>query len=361
MKKILIVGAGPVGCYLAHLLKRQAPFLKVSLIEEHPSSGEPLHCAGLVSRSVFDEAQIKFSEDSIINWIDSAQIYLNGDTFQIMKKEVAIVLDRKKFDHNLSKNLDINYSTRFFSIKKDKNGYIAITDKGDIYADIIIGADGANSLLRKTINFQDNVQYYSAAQVRLETDNIKRHQVKVYLKKPFFAWVIPETENICRIGIIGNNPYQSLIEFLKEINLQGRILEKFGGILPLGFCQTQKDNLALVGDAACQVKPLTHGGIYYGMRCAEVLCDCIVRGEIHNYESIWRSKFGKEIEMGLKVKRLYEDLDEGGLYNIFKFLKKNKNILEKFGSFDRHSAIILKLIHMRKFQQLLGTLLLRLI
>lgn len=359
--RVLIVGAGPVGCYLAQLLRAKNRAFKLTVIEEHPCSGLPLHCAGLVGGSIFKEASLKLPESAIINHIDEAQFILDGESFQVHKKKVALVLDRKRFDAELSRQVDVIYNARFLGVEKENGEYLALTEKGEIPADIIIGADGGNSSVRKLINTDKTIKFYYGAQVRLAVSGVKEHTVKVYLKKPFFAWLIPESSGVVRVGVIGRNPHYELTEFLKEIRLEGEILEKFGGFMPLGLCQTQKDNIALVGDAACQVKPLSHGGIYYGLRCAELLANCITRGRLCDYEKQWMSKFGREIEIGLKAKRLYEELDEESLKTIFKLLKNNRSIIEQFVNFDWHSEIISKLLSLGRAQRLLGRLLLKLI
>lgn len=359
--KILIVGAGPIGCYLAHLLTQKNKNFDITVIEEHACSGQPVHCSGLVSQSLFSKARFKLPQDAIVNSIDGAQIHLDGDSFQIKKKAVAFVLERRMFDYLLSQNINVVYDSRFLGIEKGKNQYIVLTEKGDFSADIVIGADGANSNVRKVIDSEENVKYYTGAQARVKTENFKRHLVGVYLKRPFFAWAIPESDDIVRVGLIAKNPYSQLLKLLKELKIEGQVLEKFGGILPLGTCLTAKDNIALVGDAACQVKPLTHGGLYFGMRCAEILCDCIVNNRLNLYEKRWRSKFGSEIEFGLKIKRLYEELDDENLSKVFKLLKNNRGILERFADFDGHSDIILRLVKMDGAQKILGRLLLKLI
>ncbi|MDD2751657.1 MAG: NAD(P)/FAD-dependent oxidoreductase [Candidatus Omnitrophica bacterium] len=359
--KILIIGAGPIGCYLAHLLKQKDKTLNVTVIEEHASSGQPLHCTGLVSESLFSRARFNLPRDAVINYIDGAQINLNGDFFQIKKKRVAIVLDRRMFDYLLSQNIEVVYNNRFLGLEKAKNKYIVLTEKGDLSADLIIGADGANSGVRKIIDSEEDIKYYFGAQARIKTSAVKQHIVQVFMKKPYFAWLVPETDEIVRVGLIGQNPHSELLKFIKEIKIEGQILEKFGGILPLGNCLTQKDNIALVGDAACQIKPLTHGGIYYGLSCAEILCDCIVNHRLNLYERYWRKKIGEDIAIGLKIKRLYEELDEESLAKIFKLLKHNRAILEKFADFDRHSDIILRLFRLKGVQGILEKLLFKFI
>ncbi|MDD4900177.1 MAG: NAD(P)/FAD-dependent oxidoreductase [Candidatus Omnitrophica bacterium] len=359
--KILIIGAGPVGCYLAHLLKQKDKTLGVTIIEEHSSSGQPLHCTGLVSDSLFSRTFFSLPRAAVINYIDGAQFHLNGDSFQIKKKRVAIVLDRRMFDYLLSQNIDVVYNNRFLGLEKSKNKYIVLTEKGDLSADLIIGADGANSSVRKIIDDEQDIKYYFGAQARIKTRAVKQHIAQVFMKKPYFSWLVPESEEIIRVGLIGQNPHSELLKFIKELKIEGQILEKFGGIMPLGSCLSQKDNIALVGDAACQIKPLTHGGIYYGMSCAEILSDCIINRRLNLYERNWRQKFGEDIAVGLKIKRLYEELDDESLVKVFRLLKNNRSILEKFADFDRHSDIILRLFRLKGVQGILEKLLFKFI
>lgn len=351
--KVLIVGAGPIGCYTARLLKQRSRSLKVLIIEEHPELGRPIHCAGLVGKRVFEETKVPIDEGAIINRIDGARLWLDDDSFQIKKKDVALVIDRERFDRFLGKGLDIVYNTKFVGLEKEGSGYLVETDKGEIYADIIIGADGATSSVRKAVGLEKGVSYHRGVQFRIAKFQRKSSFVEVYIKKPSFAWIIPEDTQVVRIGVICENPYHDLQCFLREKGFNGDILDKFAGMIPVGNCQTQIGNLALVGDAACQVKPLTHGGIYYGMRCAEILAGCIFEGRIHDYEKEWRQRFEREIHVGSKVKTLYGRLSEEDLLKVFGLLKKSRFLLERFGDFEDHVKVMSKLLKIPRFQKYL--------
>jgi geranylgeranyl reductase family protein len=342
--KILIVGAGPIGCYTARLLKEKNSNFDITIIEEHAEIGRPVHCAGLVSRDVLTQMKVPISNDIIINYIDGADFFLNRDSFKLIRKEVAIVIDREKFDRSLGNGLEVNFNTRFMGIEKENSGYLVETDKGEYYADIVIGADGANSLVRKAVGFNEDIEYLRGVQFRMKYNKCDKNSVQVHLKNPFFAWVIPENEQIVRVGIISSHPYHDLTHFLQETEIKGDVLEKFAGIVPLGTCQSQNGNVILVGDAACQVKPLTQGGIYYGMRCVEILVDCIINDRLCDYEKNWKTRFNKEIQIGLKIRRLYESLGKDNLSKIFSLLKRNKGIIEKFGDFENHSKVIFALL-----------------
>lgn len=352
--KIIIVGAGPIGCYTAQLLKKADASLDIIVIEEHQEIGRPVHCAGLVSPNVFEELKFPVDRSVIINRIDGAEVFLKRESFLINREGVAIVIDRQRFDRVLGDGLTIHFNTRFVGIEEENGAYLVETDKGEYYSDIVIGADGANSSLRKAARFGERIDYLRGVQFRMRCAGSVKNMVRVYLKNPAFAWVIPESSDVIRAGIISDNPYHDLNDLLKENAQEGKILEKFAGIVPLGKCTTHKDNIFLVGDAACQVKPLTHGGIYYGMRCAEILVDCITKNRPQDYERLWRQRFEREIDIGLKLKKIYEGLDESDAERLFAVLKDNVGDIEKFGDFENHSRAVSAMLKDPRLQILLG-------
>ena len=152
--EIVIVGAGPVGCYTAQLLKNYG--IKTRIIEEHQEVGKPIRCAGLVGRQVFEETLLPLSENSIVNRIDGALFFYGDDNFIIQRERVAYVIDRERFDKSLSQGLNVECGKRVVEIKERRAGYILKTNDDDIYADLVIGADGATSRVRKYIAIQGN-------------------------------------------------------------------------------------------------------------------------------------------------------------------------------------------------------------
>lgn len=355
--EIVIVGAGPIGCYTAQLLKKYN--IKARIFEEHKEVGKPIRCAGLVGRQVFEKTLLPLSESSIINRIDGASFFYGNDKFSIHRERVAYVIDRERFDKNLSEGLKVECGKRIVEIKGERTGYILKTNDNDaIYADLVIGADGVNSRVKKFINSMDNdyvndkkrghIKYYLGVQYRIKVEKnlFCSKTTQVHLKEgiPFFIWVIPEGNNIIRVGVVSENAHDDLNGFLREFKIEGEIVGKLAGMIAVGLTKNYYKNIALVGDAAVQVKPLTGGGIYYGLKSAELLVKCIIDNRLDEYDRRLKKKFGREIKFGLKARKLYEGINEKELKNIFMLFKKNAGIIERAANFENHSVIFIEFL-----------------
>lgn len=342
--KIIIVGAGPVGCYLGQILKHYG--FNPLILEEHSEIGKPVSCAGIVGKDVFSSTIIPISKKSIINKIDGAKIVYKGSAFLLKRPGVAYIIDRAMFDKELSNGLNVELNTRFEDVKKEGSGYRLKTNNGEYYTDLLIGADGPNSKVRKLLEFQNNMKLYKGYQYRIKMDVPDKDRVLVSYIKPFslFTWVIPEGNGIVRVGTITDKPVQELETFMEENNIKGEIIEKNAGPIPIGTCDFVKDNAALVGDAACQIKPITSGGIYYGIKSAEILAEAIKNGDLLDYERNWSEEFAQEIRFCLLARYTMENIDEEVLKKVFEYVKDNAGLIEKVGDFENHSSVLWSLV-----------------
>ncbi len=385
--EIVIVGAGPIGCYTAQLLKK-CGINSFRIIEEHNEVGRPVRCAGIVGKPVFEDSLIPLSRGSILNQINGALFFYRGDSFKIERSGVALVVDREKFDKELSQGLEVEYRRRLLEIEEEGEGnesgsgdgsrYLLKTNQGDIWADIVIGADGPRSRVKKFIdskrkgvkrgsgakkddgNGSDDsddsdgsgeTKFYKGVQYRIKLEDLKGLEdeffsgelTRVYMREgiPFFVWIIPEGDGIIRLGVIAENGRRELERVIEEEGIKGEIIDRLAGIIPIGLCQSVYKNVAIVGDAARQVKPLTGGGIYYGMKAAEILVECIREGELAEYDKRWKSKFGREIKFGLWARKVYERLnkDKHELEDIFSLFKENAEFIERAANFENHSLV----------------------
>lgn len=341
--KIVIVGAGPIGCYVACLLREYG--FSPLLLEEHPEIGLPKHCAGMVGSSFFNRAKVSFPGEIIKKEVNGALISYKDQSFTLRREKAALVIDREKLDKKLSESLPIKKGTRVSNIKRKKGEYILYTNRGTFHADLIIGADGATSRVRKLSGVKLDPLYYKGAQLRVKHKAVPQDMAQVYFTKPFlhFCWIIPEDDNIARIGAISpTNPLTDIQNLMEKLRIKAEAVEKMGGRLALGYGQTLKEEIALVGDAACQVKPLSGGGLYYGMRCAEDLADCIRKNELYRYDKTWKKRVGKEIRSALRVRKILERTNLKILESLFSLAQKNSQLIEQMADFEYHSTGLFK-------------------
>jgi geranylgeranyl reductase family protein len=359
--KIIIVGAGPVGCYLGQLLKHCG--MEPLLLEEHTEVGKPVQCAGIVGKGIFEDLKLPLSNKSVINTIDGARVTYNGITFDVNRPGVACIIDREQFDKELSQKLDIEFKTELQEVQEIKDGYVLKTSNGDYFADVVVGADGPNSKVRKSLAFNSDMRLYRGYQYRVKMVPELMNMVLVSYIKPFslFTWLIPEGNGIVRIGTISNNPYQELNEYIEKNALKGEIIEKNAGAIPIGNCELVRGNAALVGDAACQVKPITSGGIYYGMKSAEILAEAIKENNLASYALKWAEEFEREVKICLLIRYVMENMGDDVLKKMFDYVRDNAALIEKIGDFENHSSIMWGLISNPRTYPTIGALLMGMI
>ncbi len=354
--EILIVGAGPVGCYTAKLLK-ESGYNKTVILEEHTTVGRPVQCAGIVSKNLIHLLQSFISDESILNQINGFNIIYPGvKNFFIKIPKVAVIVDREKFDQSIARDLNVEYNQRVSSIIKKSNRYHVKTTNGNNYkADILIGADGPDSLVRRFLlnNYRNNkddnrdikTKYYYGMQYQIQLrENYQLFSndiVQVFFEgdTPFFIWMIPKNGTSLPLGIISNNGKKKLDRFIINKKIQGDIMDVITGKIPIGLIPTYYENIALVGDAACQIKPLTGGGLSYGIQSAQMLVNCIKEQQLDKYDKVWKRRFGREIKFGLRARKIYENLDRTQRKKVFNLFRDNTHLIEEVVNFDHHSDI----------------------
>jgi flavin-dependent dehydrogenase len=176
----------------------------------------------------------------------------------------------------------------------------------------------------------------------------------------FFTWIIPMGKDRVRVGLIDKgNCYTKLMKFIteheiaKEILRDATITEFSTGSLPIGYLDRAfKDNVLLVGDAACHVKPLSGGGLYFGAIGGKIAGEIIskyLNGEIDSltlYNKKWKDAFGNEIKNGLRVRKFLLKLGEDTLDELIGKLAKSDLIdyINKHGDMDRQASLAIKVL-----------------
>ena len=138
---------------------------------------------------------------------------------------------------------------------------------------------------------------------------------------------------------------------LKICNVKGKILEKNGGIIPLGISKkTVYNNILVVGDAAMQVKPTSGGGIYFGLRAAEYASKALLnaldsgKNNLNDYEKSWRKELMDELKTGYKINSIYGSLTDSEIDKIIQILSKETKLINRYGDIDYPSILVVKLL-----------------
>jgi flavin-dependent dehydrogenase len=151
----------------------------------------------------------------------------------------------------------------------------------------------------------------------------------------FFAWILPESKKMARIGVITRKDTKETFNRflkLKKINKK-QIVDLQAGLIPIfnKKTQVQKGNIFLVGDAASQVKATTGGGLVPGLKAAKILSECILRHKNYKKEL---QKINKELWLHLKIRCFLDNFSDKD-YNELIELMKDKKIMQALKDHNR--------------------------
>lgn len=346
---ITVIGAGPVGCYAAYLLAKSGE--EVSVFEEHPKIGLPVQCTGIVTDEINNI--LKLNKDAILNKISRARIFSpNGNFLELKLKNKNVILDRAKFDQHIAKmaekegariflnNRFVNYGNKEIAIKDLKNNKIK-----KIKTSYVIGSDGPNSSVAKSAGLFGERKFLFGKQARIKLKNDNIVEFHPYIGS--YAWVVPENEEIARIGVAAYDDVNSVfLNFLKIKKITDeRIINYQSGLIPLYSTKLkiQNNNVFLLGDAAAQVKATTGGGIVYGLNAAKILVHCILKNK--NYAEECKKIIGKDLRLHLKLHNMMEKFSEHDWNLLLDLLnkKENKKTIEEHDR-EHPSKFMFKLI-----------------
>ena len=279
-KMISIIGSGPVGSYLASLLKDETV-----IFEEHKEAGKPIQCTGILTNEIHD--LIKLDKKVIDNEIDYIRLNAGKEEYKFKLQNKELIVNRHKFDNFLlekakENNVKIKYNSEFADFKDNK----VILKNGKSYdTNVLVGADGYKSLVAKKTGLWQNREFWKGIQIRAEIKNLDKNVYDVYFDScpDFFGWVVPENEKIARIGLGSfDNAGYYFNNFIKRFEIK-KIISSESGLIPIWKkIKLKKDNVYLVGDAGLQLKNISGGGIIPGMKAAKILANCLNNGK--NYE-----------------------------------------------------------------------------
>ncbi len=368
MKDVIIVGGGPAGCFTGKKLAEKG--FDVTILEEDSEIGHPMCCAGIIGSEGLKKVGLDPADWSA-NELWKGIVYSpSGDSVKLSRDKLeAHVIRRSEFDRDLGEaaaraGADLQLNSSCVGVSRSDDKVSLKVDDGDdgewIDCRCVVGADGTNSMIARSFDLIDEFSPLVGAQAEV-VGNVSGRAANIFFgndwSEHFFGWVVPAGD-VFRVGLCdrGRNARKNLLGFIRNNpalpeDALDRMVRFTTDVIPKAGSRTIfGDRVVLVGDAAGQIKPLTGGGIYMGLSCAEIASEVIVEGlesepsrnVLEKYSSRVDEKFGGEFELGNRVMRILRNMDDEDLNVFFELLEETEVkdlILEEF-EFDHHSSFI---------------------
>ncbi len=355
--KVVIVGAGVIGLALAGELSRMGIHTEVYDKKKSIAYGAE-KASGVLSIDGLNASGLPYSK-SILNTLDGAVLYAGSQKLVVKSKTPkAYVIDRARLLQDTLESAESAGAAVTLGRGVSKDELLKIASSGDI----VVGADGAISYTASAFGFPGIGEFaltYKATYKHAEL--IPKDMVELVFSNAtpgFFGWTVPYGNGIVEIGVGAStkakkNSSKAFQEFSKSDVVLAHIAnaEKISGyasLIPLSTRSiTVKGNVALVGDAAGQVKATTGGGIIFGVACAKILArsigETISKGtSLEAYEKRWRKAYGHDLKLHALAHAYYSSLNTKNFETLFKLsrLFGLEGFLGKYGDMDSPSKII---------------------
>lgn len=345
---VLISGAGPAGCTAALTLKDSG--LKVGMVDKATFPRDKVCGDAIPARAVKTLRQIspaiadefdKYDRQLFTRYSD---VVYGKRKLKLQWQVPAYTCTRLDFDNYLFQLVKRETNTTVFldanirTIEKVDGGYMLSDKSGKAYsAKIVIGADGAQSVLAKKLGGYTLDREHHIGSVRAYYKGVTAMQddkTEIYLDKKFqpgYFWIFPIAGGVTNVGFgmmsvdIAEKKINLKKSFYDFIDAVPELKERFanaeqvssldGHSLPVGSRKVTMsgDRFMLCGDAASLVDPITGEGIGNAMvsgRCAALQAiKCFKSGDFSQQhmqqydDSVWKV-IGEELNVHTKAQKV---------------------------------------------------------
>lgn len=367
MRDVTIVGGGPAG--LSAAVRLAGAGHSVTVLEEHPAFGDPVHCTGVLAEDAFGE--LGLPRDVVLNPLSTARFHSPSglDISYTSPVTEAVVIDRVAFDRQLAASASRAGATLVNGVRvtgvsvEPTQVRIAFEGGEELCSRSVVLACGANYRFQRELGLGVPAVHLASAQ--LEMPASRDGDVEVYFGSELaprgFGWAVPVTRPSglhVRIGVMcADNAAEHFQRMVRKVGpswgvapLDGRVPRR--RMLPLSTIRrTYGDRVLVIGDAAGLVKPTTGGGIYYSLisaaLAADVLGGALTKDELKasklaRYESGWRERLASEFRAQLALRLLAQRLPDRAIDALWDLARTDgiMPIVRRTARFNRHRDLI---------------------
>ncbi len=372
MYDVLVLGGGPVGSQAAYRLAGMG--YATAVVEQKTDHSGPVCCTGIISEECFRAFEI--IPGVSFRHVTSASVYSpSGIKIRLERAaSQAVVVDRPAFNAFMAERARKQgaryiWETRAVAVEISREGAAVTVASGGterhLEARAVVLATGSSAFPTEPLGLGQPRDFAGGAQAEVETRGAE--EVEVYLGRrsapELFAWLVPTSPGRALAGLLSRHaPGQQLRSFLtvlKERNKIRHIDVPFtSAAIPLrAASRTYADRLLVIGTAAGLVKPLTGGGIYFGLLSADMAAEVLHHAFDHNdlshrqladYQRKWKRQLGHELRIGSWARSILERQSDERVDRVFDIMNSQGRITRLLGeddiSFDWHGKAVRHLL-----------------
>lgn len=381
MMKIAVIGGGPGGAFCSSILAEKG--FHVTLFDYRAAWEKP--CGGGVTFKAIE--RYPFLREALYphRAIQAIEVHSPRNQNVTIPLTSTLSIYSRNILNKIILDLAVSHGVNFLQERvlrfwRRDSQWLIRTDHADHEVDLLVGADGVNSFVRKILGSRFAAEDLMLTfGYRLPVGMDDRIIIKFYPSFHGYLWAFPRPGHVS-IGICGRLHRYGMKElkeylhgfmkdFLSPEALQSVDRIIYSSLIPSlrpeslrhnTFCG---DGWALVGDAAGFCDPITCEGIYYALRSGELLAEAISKKKLETYSQACRDDFMVDFIHGASLfERFYAGkfLGSDFITRMVQCTRRCPVLRSTMNSFvsGRQNYRTLKLTLLRKFPQILMELLL---
>ena len=318
---VLVVGAGPAGSSSAiHLARAGAHVLlvdKARFPRDKPCGG------GLTGRAL---KRIPVDPSPVVERdVDRFELRLRyGWSFARSHDEPLIrmtqrrLLDAWLLEQAAAAGAEVRTGARVESLVDDARSVTATVAGTTVRADVVVGADGANGVVARSVGLGDGIVHGVALEGNvplraLAADHERSATIELAVVPGGYGWVFPKGDH-ANLGVGGwGSEGPRLRDHLARLARAhgvdaGSLTDVRGHRLPMRRLGTPAGSgrVLLVGDAAGLVDPLSGDGMYEAFVSARLAADAILTGELESYTAALSNALDHHAAASWAAKRAFD-------------------------------------------------------